>query len=155
MEKEKILIAADPFAIGLKDAVAAHLAARGFDVQDMGACAEAPEKPYYDSAVDVCRALQSGQAARAVLLCGTGMGMSMIANRFAGVRAAVVESVYAAKMCRAINDANVLCLGQMVWGAHMAQAAVDAFVDTAFTETLEPLAAFLEAAREKVAAIRD
>jgi ribose 5-phosphate isomerase B len=82
------------------------------------------------------------------------MGMNMIANRFPGIRAAVVESVYAAKMCRAINDANVLCLGQMLWGDWMANAAVDAFLDTKFTETLEGIAPFLEDAAKKVSNIR-
>ena len=126
-----------------------------FAVKDMGATDAAPEKPYFESAVDVCRALQKGEAKRAFLFCGTGMGMNMIANRFKGVRAAVVESVFAAKMCRTINDANVCCMGQMIWGDMMAEAAADAFLDTKFTEGLEPLAKFLEDARTKVEAIRD
>jgi len=153
--KETVLVAADPFAVGLKNAVVKHLQERGFAVKDLGATDANKEKPYFESAVDVCRALQRGEAKRAFLFCGTGMGMNMIANRFKGVRAAVVESVFAAKMCRAINDANVLCMGQMIWGDMMANAAVDAFLDTKFTETLEPLAAFLEEARQKVEAIRD
>lgn len=153
--KETIIVAADPFALALEKAVVSHLHERGFEVKDLGADAARPDKPYYESAVDVCRALQRGEASRAFLFCGTGMGMSMIANRFAGVRAAVVESVWAAKMCRTINDANVCCMGQMVWGEGMARAAADAFLDTAFTEGLEPLADFLRDAREKVAAIRD
>lgn len=153
--KETVIVAADPFAVGLKNAVVKHLQERGFAVKDMGATDANKEKPYFESAVDVCRALQKGEAKRAFLFCGTGMGMSMIANRFKGVRAAVVESVFAAKMCRSINDANVLCMGQMIWGDMMANAAVDAFLDTKFTETLEPLAPFLEDARKKVEAIRD
>ncbi len=153
--KETILVAADPFALNLKQAVTAHLEKRGFAVKDLGAGASAPEKPYFESAVEVCRALQRGEAKRAILFCGTGMGMNMIANRFKGVRAAVVESVFAAKMCRTINDANVLCLGQMLFGDMMATAAVDAFLDTKFTEGLEPLAKFLEDAKTKVEAIRD
>ena len=153
--KETILVAADPFAVGLKKAIAAHLEKRGFAVKDLGANDAAPEKPYFESAVEVCRAMQKGEARRAFLFCGTGMGMNMIANRFKGVRAAVVESVFAAKMCRAINDANVLCLGQMIWGDMMAEAAADAFLDTKFTQGLEPLAGFLEDAKVKVEAIRD
>ena len=153
--KETILVAADPFAVGLKDAVVKHLQERGFAVKDLGATAANKEKPYFESAVDVCRALQKGEAKRAFLFCGTGMGMNMIANRFKGVRAAVVESVFAAKMCRTINDANVCCMGQMIWGDMMAAAAADAFLDTKFTEGLEPLAKFLEDARTKVEAIRD
>ena len=110
---EKLLkvIAADPFAVGLKKAVAAHLEKRGFEVKDLGATDANKDKPYFESAVEVCRALQKGEAQRAFLFCGTGMGMNMIANRFKGVRAAVVESVFAAKMCRTINDANVCCCG--------------------------------------------
>ena len=119
MAKETILVAADPFAVGLKNAVVKHLEERGFAVRDLGATDANKDKPYFESAVDVCRALQKGEAKRAFLFCGTGMGMSMIANRFKGVRAAVVESVFAAKMCRAINDANVLCMGQMIWGDMM------------------------------------
>ena len=153
--KETILVAADPFAVGLKNAVVKHLEERGFAVKDLGATDANKDKPYFESAVEVCRALQKGDAKRAFLFCGTGMGMNMIANRFKGVRAAVVESVFAAKMCRAINDANVLCMGQMIWGDMMANAAADAFLDTKFTETLEPLATFLEDARKKVEAIRD
>ena len=98
--KETILVAADPFAVGLKNAVVKHLEERGFAVKDLGATDANKDKPYFESAVDVCRALQRGEAKRAFLFCGTGMGMSMIANRFKGVRAAVVESVFAAKMCR-------------------------------------------------------
>ena len=94
--KETILVAADPFAVGLKNAVVKHLEERGFAVKDLGATDANKDKPYFESAVDVCRALQKGEAKRAFLFCGTGMGMSMIANRFKGVRAAVVESVFAA-----------------------------------------------------------
>jgi len=153
--KETILVAADPFAVGLKTAVAAHLEKRGFAVKDLGATEANKDKPYFESAVDVCRALQKGEAKRAFLFCGTGMGMNMIANRFKGVRAAVVESVFAAGMARTINDANVCCMGQMIWGDMMATAAVDTFLDTKFTQGLEPLAKFLEDARTKVEALRD
>ena len=75
------------------------------------------------------------------------------AKRFTGVRAAAVERVFAATMCRTINDANVLCMGQMIWGDMMAVAAADAFLDTKFTEGLEGLAPFLHEAAKKVEAI--
>jgi len=98
--------------------------------------------------------LQAGKAAHAILFCGTGMGMAIVANRFKGVTAAVVESVFAAKMSRVINNANVLCLGQMIWGEWMAKEAVDVFLNTKFTQGLEPLAGFLQDACRKVDAIR-
>ena len=152
-ENKKILVAADPFAAGLKDAIVTHLANQGYTVTDMSklqgkACA------FFESAEATCKAMQAGAADRAILFCGTGMGMSIVANRFKGVTASVVESVYAARMCRAINNANVLCLGQMIWGTEMAKAAVDVFLNTKFTEGLEGLSDFLHDACKKVEAIR-
>ena len=79
--------------------------------------------------------------------------MSVIANRFQGIRASVVESVFAARMCRAINDANVLCLGAMIWGDWMACEAVDVFLSTKLGDGLETLKEFLEQAAKKVEAI--
>jgi len=150
---KKIIVAADPFAVTLKDAVVEHLKSKGYEVTDMGAT-KAKEVPYFECAVDVCKALQAGKAERAILFCGTGMGMSIVANRFKGVTASVVESVFAAKMCRAINNANVLCLGQMIWGEWMAKEAVDVFLKTAFTEGLDQVSGFLREACGKVEAIR-
>lgn len=152
-DNKQILVAADSYATSLKDSVVAHLKARGYEVTDVGSDA-GKEVPYFDGAVAVCKAMQAGTAPRAILFCGTGMGMSIVANRFQGVTAAVVESVYAARMCRAINNANVLCLGQMLWGSDMARAAVDAFLDTHFTEGLEGIAGFLRDACNRVEAIR-
>ena len=149
---QPILIAADPFATTLKDAIVAHLNEKGYKVIDLGT---PDDLPYYEGAVAACRAIQSGKAERAILLCGSGMGMSVIANRFKGIVASVVESVFAAKMARAINNANVLCLGSMIWGDWMAKEAVDTFLNTQFTEGLEPLADFLRDAEKKVSAVRD
>jgi ribose 5-phosphate isomerase B len=112
------------------------------------------DTPYFESCPEVCKALQAGKAERAILFCGTGMGMAIVANRFKGITAAVVESVFAAKMCRAINNANVLCMGQMIWGEWMAKEAVDVFLNTKMTEGLEPFAGFLQDACVKVEAIR-
>jgi len=82
------------------------------------------------------------------------MGMSIVANRFKGVVASVVESIFAAKMCRAINNANTLCLGAMIWGDWMAKEAVDVFLETKFTQGLDGFADFLKDAEKKVEAIR-
>ena len=153
--KEVIYVAADPFAVNLKNAVVAHLIERGYEVKDFGATPDNPEKPYFESAEEFARAFSGdSNVKKGILFCGTGMGMNMIANRFPGIRAAVTESIYATKMCRAINDANVLCLGQMLWSEWTAKIAVDTFLDTRFTESLEGLSEFLHAAAEKVAQIR-
>lgn len=150
----KIVLAADPFALSLKNAIVDHLKKQGHEILDFGA-SEGKEIPYYESAVTACRAMQKGEATRGILICGSGMGMSMIANRFKGIRAAVVESVFAAKMCRAINDANVLCLGGMIWGDWMANEAVDVFLKTNLADGLEDLAGFLNQAAKIVDAIQD
>lgn len=150
----KIVVAADPYAVSLKDAIVSHLKGKGYEVTDVGSTV-GHDIAYYDCAPVACKILQAKKAERAVLFCGTGMGMSIVANRFTGCTAAVVESVFAATMCRAINDANVLCLGQMIWGSDMAKAAVDAFLATAFTQGLESIGGFLKQAALKVEAIRD
>lgn len=149
---KKIIIAADPFAVGLKDAIVADLKTQGYDVTDVGSTTE-KEIPYYDGAVAACKLLQADKSARGILLCGSGMGMSIVANKFKGISASVVESVFAAKMCRAINNANVLCLGAMIWGEWMAKEAVNVFLNTKFTEGLESLSEFLHDAVKKVDAI--
>ena len=149
----KIVIAADPFALTLKDSLVAHLKEKGYDITDVGATPN-KEIPYYDSAPVACKMLQEGKADRAILLCGTGMGMSIIANRFKGVVASVVESVYSAGMCRTINNANALCLGSMLWGEWMAKDAVDVFLTRKFTEGLPQFAGYLKDAEKKVEAIR-
>jgi ribose 5-phosphate isomerase B len=149
----KIVIAADPFALVLKDSLVVHIKEKGHDVVDVGATQD-KDISYYDSAPIACKMLQDGKAERGILLCGTGMGMSVIANRYKGVVAAVVESVYAAGMCRTINNANVLCLGSIIWGDWMAKEAVDVFLTRKFTQGLEQLADFLKDAEKKVEAIR-
>lgn len=150
----KIIIAADPFAMTLKKAVVEHLLKAGHEIIDYGAT-ETKEIPYYESCVVASKALRNDEAPFAILFCGTGMGMSMIANRFKGVRAAVVESVYAASMTRSINDANALCLGSMIWGDMMACNAVDAFLNTNFTDNLPAFADYLKEAIRFVERIED
>ena len=152
-EKYKIVVAADPFAVQLKDAIVKHLKEKGYEVADVGSTT-ATEIAYFDCCPVACKMLQEKKADRAILLCGTGMGMSVIANRFPGVVASCVESVFATKMCRTINDANALCLGAMIWGDFMACDAVDTFLATGFTEALPQFADFLKDAKTKVEAVR-
>jgi ribose 5-phosphate isomerase B len=148
----KIIIAADPFALTLKKAILAYLKEKGHETLDLGST-EGKDIPYYECGVDACKALQAGKGERAILLCGIGMGMAVIANRFKGITAAVVESVFAARMCRAINNANVLCLGSMIWGDWMAKEAVEVFLTTQLIDGLPQFADFLKAAHKKVEAI--
>ena len=147
-----IVVAADPFAVDLKDAVKEHLEKRGFTVADVGAV-KGKDTPYYDAAPLAARLLQEGKAERAVLFCGTGAGMCIVANKFKGVNAVCVESVFSAKMARAINDANVITLGAMIVAPWMAKEMVDAWLDTKHTQGLDAFAGFLKDACARVNAL--
>lgn len=146
----KIAIGADPFAYGLKKAVAQHLKNRGVEVMDMDSYAETP---YYEVAEKAAREISAGNADGAVLFCGTGAGMAIVANKICGVRAVCVESVFAAKKAKAINDANAITMGAMIVGEAMACEMVDAWLDTKFAEGFEQLREFLESARGQVGEI--
>ncbi|MDP6634858.1 MAG: RpiB/LacA/LacB family sugar-phosphate isomerase [Phycisphaerae bacterium] len=147
-----IVVAADPFALDLKDSVIKHLTEAGHKVTDVGATKD-QETAYYDGAAAACKVIQAGKAQRGVLFCGTGMGMSIVANKFKGVTASCVESVYAAQMSRAINDSNVLTMGAMFIAPWKANAMVDAWMNTKHTEGLEGFADFLKQAVKKVDAV--
>lgn len=146
----KIAIGADPFAYGLKKAVAQHLKNRGVEVMDMDSYAETP---YYEVAEKAAREISAGNADGAVLFCGTGAGMAIVANKICGVRAVCVESVFAAKKAKAINDANAITMGAMIIGEAMACEMVDVWLDTKFAEGFEQLREFLESARGQVGKI--
>ncbi len=146
----KLAIGADPFAYGLKKAVAQHLKNRGVEVMDMDSYAETP---YYEVAEKAAREISAGNADGAVLFCGTGAGMAIVANKICVVRAVCVESVFAAKKAKAINDANAITMGAMIIGEAMACEMVDAWLDTKFAEGFEQLREFLESARGQVGKI--
>ncbi|MCX5771301.1 MAG: RpiB/LacA/LacB family sugar-phosphate isomerase [Candidatus Hydrogenedentes bacterium] len=145
----RIAVAADPFAVDLKDAVKEHLEAKGHAILDVGAT-RGLEMAYFDAAAEAAKLIQQGRADRAVLFCGTGAGMAIVANKFSGVCAVCVESVFAARMARAINDANVLTMGAMIVAPWMAKEMADVWLETAHTQGLEPFADFLKQAVEKV-----
>ncbi len=147
-----IVVAADPFALDLKDSVVKHLTEAGHKVTDVGATKD-NALAYYDGAPAACKLIQAGKADRGILFCGTGMGMSIVANKFKGVTASCVESVYAAKMARSINDSNVLTMGAMFIAPWKGNAMVDAWMNTKHTEGLEGFADFLKQALKKVDAI--
>lgn len=126
-----IVLAADHAAIGLKAELIRFLEARGAAHQDLGAFDEG-SVDYPDYAHLLVREILDGRADRGILICGTGIGMSMAANRHAGIRAALCHDAYTAEMARRHNDANVLCLGARVLGGGVAEQIVEVFLDTAF-----------------------
>jgi len=131
MSPEKIVIAADHGGYELKRALVEHLVGKGFDVLDLGTD-DAESVDYPDYAAKLVAVLSEDRAARGVLLCGSGIGMSIAANRSPGVRAALVHDAEAARLSRQHNDANVLVLGGRMIGEEQAVACIDAFLETAF-----------------------
>lgn len=127
----KLVIASDHAGLELKNELLDAARARSLQVQDLGTYNN-DSVDYPDFASTVSQAVVSGQAGFGVLVCGTGIGMSIVANKHRGVRAAVCRSEFEAKMARAHNDANVLCLGQRVTGPGLARSILEAFVETPF-----------------------
>ena len=127
----KIVIGCDHGGLEHKNAIAEHLKSRGFEVVDCGIY-ENKSVDYPDIAVKVCEQITSGNCERGILVCGTGIGMSLCANKVKGIRAACCENTFSARMTRMHNDANVLCFGERVIGYGLACDMVDLFVDTPF-----------------------
>lgn len=127
----KIAIGCDHGGLEHKDAIVAHLKERGFEVKDSGIY-ENHSVDYPDIAVKICADITSGECERGILVCGTGIGMSLAANKVKGIRAAAVSEHFSAKYTRLHNDSNVLCLGGRVIGIGTALELVDLFVDTEF-----------------------
>ena len=131
MENKRIVMGSDHAGYNLKLKVKAHLEARGFEVVDVGT--NTPESCNYTVYADaLCQAIAAGEADLGILVCGTGIGMSIAANKHKGIRAACCENTFSARMTRMHNDANVLCIGERVMGYGLACDMVDLFVDTPF-----------------------
>jgi ribose 5-phosphate isomerase B len=126
-----IVIASDHAGLTMKRQVVEFVHFKGHTVRDLGT--DDPDSvDYPDFAHELASIIEAGSADLGILVCGTGIGMSMAANRHIGVRAAVCTNVFMATATRKHNDANVLCLGERVIGAGTAEAIVEAFLDTAF-----------------------
>ena len=149
----KIVVGSDPWGFELKTAIKAHLVTQGHDVIDVGGQTADDECPYWETATAAAITIQEGKAERGILFCGTGMGMAIVANKFKGIVASVIESEMTAILCRAINNANVLTMGGLIATPFLATKAVDAFLMTAHTEGFEVHTEFLKKALREVARI--
>jgi ribose 5-phosphate isomerase B len=129
----RIGIGADSNGYGLKEHVKAHLTASGHEVVDYGVQSE-QDVDYPEVAEPVARAVADGEVERAVLVCGTGLGMAITANKVHGVRAASVSDPYSAERAIKSNDARVLCLGAQVVGESVAPLLVDHWLAGEFNE---------------------
>ena len=131
MEKQHLYIGADSAGFPLKEELKKHLAELGYEVTDCGTDSTAScHYPIFAAAV--CRNVLNDKGSLGILICGTGIGMSMCANKFKGIRAAVCSDTYSARLTRQHNDANVLCMGARVIGSCLAQDILDSFLGAEF-----------------------
>ncbi|MBN1671169.1 MAG: ribose 5-phosphate isomerase B [Kiritimatiellae bacterium] len=157
MRDEPIWIGNDHGGVELKRVIVAHLRERGLPVHDVGS--DSPEivrYPHYGARV--AAAVSLSEAARGILICSTGIGMSMIANKFKGVRASLCTSTYMGRMTRAHNDSNILCLGGKITGELEALDILDAWLETKYEGGRHDISLGLIAEAERVlltAPVRD
>jgi ribose 5-phosphate isomerase B len=129
--RSAIALGSDHLGAALKAKLSAHLVELGYEVKDFGGEPET-EVDYPDVAAAVAQAVAGGETDRAILVCGTGLGMAISANKVPGVRAASVTDVYSAERSRRSNDAQILCLGSLVVGEALALALLDTWLAAEF-----------------------
>jgi len=128
---KRIVLSSDHSAIELRQTIAQHIAEQGWDVLDIGpTTTESTHYPTHGQAA--AERVVSGECALGIILCGTGQGIMMAANKVKGIRCGVCSDTFSAQMIRAHNDANILSLGARVLGAGLALEIVDAFLSTEF-----------------------
>ena len=129
--EEPILIASDHYGLKLKNPIRDYLIEKGYPVQDMGVNSEEPVL-YPEVAVRLSEELLEHHYSRGILVCGTGIGMAMVANKVPGVRAAVIHDPYSAERSRASNDAQIACLGSQVIGINAALKNIEIWLESEF-----------------------
>jgi ribose 5-phosphate isomerase B len=129
----RVAVAADHAAVELRRAVLAHLGDRGHEVVDLGIDDPLEPDDYPDRAADLGRAITSGDADVGILLCGSGAGATIAANKIHGVRAALCHDMFSAHQSREDDDANVICLGARIIGVSLALDLVDVFLAARFS----------------------
>lgn len=126
-----LVIASDHGGFALKQELMEHLRSRGVEFEDIGTYSrESCDYPVY--AEQAARGVAEGKYEKGILVCGTGIGMSLAANKIKGIRCALLSDCFSAEMCRAHNDANMIALGGRVIGGELAKRLVDVFLDTPF-----------------------
>lgn len=127
-----IAIASDHGGFAMKAQIIEHLKKRGVELDDLGCYSEeSVDYPHY--AAKLGRAVADGTYERGILVCGTGIGMSIAANKIPGVRASLCADCYSAEMTRLHNDSNVLCLGGRTIGSELAKRIVDTYLNAGFS----------------------
>ena len=127
-----VSIASDHAGYELRQKVKKHLEEKGFEVLDGGAPNGTDSYSYVDAGIKVAEDVTSGRAERGIAICGTGIGISLVCNKYKGIRCALCSNEFMAKMCRQHNDANVLAFGERVVGLGVALGMVDTFFEEEF-----------------------
>lgn len=150
-EKIRIAIASDLSGFPLKKEIVAHLAARSdIEVTDFGIEDAEHPQPYFIQAPKVAKAIQEGRADRGILICGTGQGMAIVANKHRGVYACVVDDIFSGERAKIVNNANVITMGGWITAPFLGTQIVDAWLSVAFTQKMEFKKDFLSNAFSKV-----
>lgn len=129
----RVAIGADHGGFALKQTIARWLEEGGFQLIDVGAAALDPDDDYPDFAIAVARALQAVEAERGIVICGSGVGAAIAANKLRGVRAAVCHDTYSARQGVEHDDMNVLCVGARIVGVELAREIVTGFLNASFS----------------------
>jgi ribose 5-phosphate isomerase B len=127
----RIAIGCDHAGLGLKDVIVGLLSELGHSYEDFG-CYDASSVDYPDIALVVAEGVSQGKFERGILICSTGTGMSIVANKVKGIRAALCHDTFSARRARGHNDANVLCLGEWVVGKGVAREIVSVYLESEF-----------------------
>jgi ribose 5-phosphate isomerase B len=128
---KNLTLASDHAGFELKESIIAYLHNKGVDFEDLGPM-NTDRVDYPDYGILVAQAILDKKVARGIVICGTGVGMSIVVNRFPGIRGTLCSDVYTAKMCREHNDSNILIMGGRVIGKGLAQEIVDTWLNTKF-----------------------
>ena len=158
MSRIKLAIASDLSGYPLKKAIVAHLEENykdSVEVIDYGIPSEEEPKPYFEQAPKVARAVQSGEAEKGILICGTGQGMAIVANKHRGVYACVVDSVFSGERSKIINNANVITMGGWITAPFLGTQIVDGWLSVAFTQKMEFKKDFLTNAFNQVLTLEE
>lgn len=150
-----IAIASDLSGFPLKKELVEHLKESGYTVLDFGIENENAPQPYFIQAPKVAKAIQEGKAEKGILVCGTGQGMAIVANKHKGIYACVVDDIFSAERSKIVNNANVITLGGWITAPFAGKQIVDAWLAMSFTQKMEFKKDFLTNAFAQVQTIEE
>jgi ribose 5-phosphate isomerase B len=132
-----IAIASDLSGFPLKQEIVKHLEEKKYEVTDFGIESAEKPQPYFIQAPKVAKAVQSGKAEKGILICGTGQGMAIVANKFKGIYACVVDDIFSGERAKIVNNANIITMGGWITAPFLGCEIVDAWLAMSFTQKME------------------